>query len=305
MIAASKVHKCPECGDKNFFVNKERGEVICKNCSFVVEDAMMDFGRERICDSEDFEKKSRSGAPFDPRVANNLITSVGNKDDLRKLPRSQRYLFTRIRKKNNWTSSSLEQNLNNSLTNLKLISSNLKVTEHIEKEAARIYRTAVEKGLTKARSNELIVIGCLYAVCRKEGFPKTLKEFSEVTGYTRKQIGKIYRFLIRALKINIQPGNAVDFVAKFSSELKLDAKVQTKAIKMIEQIQKLGLTSGKCPMSIAGTTLYLAGLLVNQKRTQKEISEVSNITEVTLRNRCKEFIKALKLEKKFKGIIVF
>ena len=90
MITESR--KCPECGGNNFFVDRDRGEVICKSCSFVVEEAMMDFGRERVCDGEDIEKKSRSGAPFDPRVVNNLTTEVGNYADLKNLPKKLKCL---------------------------------------------------------------------------------------------------------------------------------------------------------------------------------------------------------------------
>ena len=45
--------KCPDCGHKEFFVHKQKGEAICKNCSFVVDDSMIDFGYEgRIFDDE-------------------------------------------------------------------------------------------------------------------------------------------------------------------------------------------------------------------------------------------------------------
>ena len=40
------IKKCPECGGINLFWNKEKGEVICKDCGLVVEDKMVDFGQE-------------------------------------------------------------------------------------------------------------------------------------------------------------------------------------------------------------------------------------------------------------------
>ena len=62
------IKACPDCGDNKFFENRERGEVICRTCSFVIEDSLFDFGRERTIDMEDAAKKSRSGAPFDPKI---------------------------------------------------------------------------------------------------------------------------------------------------------------------------------------------------------------------------------------------
>ena len=55
MIEAIK--RCPACGHENLFINKEKGEVICSDCSFVVEDALVDFGKDGVLDSEDLAKK--------------------------------------------------------------------------------------------------------------------------------------------------------------------------------------------------------------------------------------------------------
>ena len=40
---AHMVKKCPECGGINLFWNKEKGEVICKDCGLVIEDKMIDM----------------------------------------------------------------------------------------------------------------------------------------------------------------------------------------------------------------------------------------------------------------------
>ena len=43
---ADYIRKCPECGGINLFWNKEKGEIICKECGLVVEEKMVDFGQE-------------------------------------------------------------------------------------------------------------------------------------------------------------------------------------------------------------------------------------------------------------------
>jgi len=289
---------CPECGDNHFFINRDKGEIICKNCSCVVEDSMVDFGRERILDDEDFEKKSRTGAPFDPRVANNLITEVGAPQDIRKLPKSTQMLMNRIRKKNKWTSSSLEQNLSAGLTHLQMICDHLKMPNIVSKEAARIFRLSAEKGLTRARSRENIVAACIYIASKLNTMPKTLNEICATARLDKKSIAKTYKLLLRNLEIKIMPSNPYDFLGRFTSELKLDAKIQTDAAKIIKQIEKIGANSGKNPTSLAATSLYLATLKNKTRVTQKQISDVSGITETTLRNRCKEMMKKLGLSKK-------
>lgn len=291
--------KCPDCGHENFFVDSDKGEVICRNCSFVVEDAQIDFTSEtRAFDLAQLETRSRTGAPFDPRVANNLSTAIGNRQDLSKLDRRQKVLMQRIKKKNNWTSNSLEINFNTALNNLKMISNYLKLPEYVEKEAAVIYRNAAEKGLTIKRSIESIVVGSLYIAARIHGIPKSMDEFVKASKISKKVLGKTYKLIVRELSLKLVPCDPVDFVARFASILNLSAKVQTSALKMIEQAKKKQMLSGLSPISVAATTLYLSGLKEKEKRTQKEVADKTGITEATLRSRCKDFIRELKLKVK-------
>ena len=92
--------------------------------------------------------------------------------------------------------------------------------------------------------------------------------------------------------------NPTDFVGRFASDLGLNAKIQTKTVRLIEKMQKAGLNSGKSPISLAATALYITTLLEKTRVTQKRIAEVSGITETTLRNRTNEMVKKLKIKKK-------
>ena len=56
------------------------------------------------------------------------------------------------------------------------------------------------------------------------------------------------------------------------------------------------LTYGKSPTGITAAALYIAGYQTNQIRTQREISEITNVTEVTIRNRYKGLLDSLDFE---------
>ena len=295
------IKNCPDCGHASFFHNKEKGEVICRNCSYVIDDTLIDFGEDtRAFDFDELSSKSRTGAPFDPRVANNLTTAVGNHSDLEKLPKKTKQLMQRIRKKNSWTSSTLEVNFSTALGQLRLISSFCRLPDSVEREAAVIYRRAAEKGLTIKRSIESIVVGSAYIAARQFGLPKSMDEFVKASKISKKVLGKTYKMIVRELDLKLTPSNPVDYVERFGSALGLSAKSQTDAIKMIERAQKDEITSGLSPVSVAATTLYLAALRCGERRTQKEVSEATNITEATLRSRCKDFMKALKVKVKIR-----
>ena len=53
------------------------------------------------------------------------------------------------------------------------------------------------------------------------------------------------------------------------------------------------ITTGKNPNSLAAAALYIAALKNNIKCAQNDISKTCQITEVTLRNRYKEFLRVL------------
>ena len=83
--------------------------------------------------------------------------------------------------------------------------------------------------------------------------------------------------------------------------MKLSAETQSKSIEILEKAQKAELTSGRGPTGIAAAALYVAALLHSEKRTQREVADVAGVTEVTIRNRYKELLDELKLDKEIKN----
>jgi len=296
------VKKCPECGGINLFWNKEKGEIVCKDCGLVIEDKMVDFGQEwREFDSDSGQSKRRTGAPMTyTQFDQGLGTEVGGKGDFFKLGSKNRSKFFRLRKWQYRISTAIERNLKLALAELKRVGSYLKLPKSVEEEAARIYTLAVQRGLVRGRSMESVVAGALYAACRRHDVPRTLDELSEASGIEKKEIGRTYRFVTRELGITILPSNPADYIARFASALKLSAETQSKSIEILEDAQKAELTSGRGPTGIAAAALYVAALMHGEKRTQREVADVAGVTEVTIRNRYKELLDKLKLEKEIK-----
>lgn len=296
------VKKCPECGSINLFLNRDKGEVICKDCGLVVEDKMVEFGQDwREFESDNSTKQRRAGAPMTyTQYDQGLGTEVGQRADLFKLDSKGRDKFFRLRKWQYRISTAIERNLKLALAELKRVSSYLKLPKSVEEEAARIYTLAVQRGLVRGRSMESVVAGALYAACRRHEVPRTLDELSEASGIEKKEIGRTYRFVTRELQINILPSNPADYIARFASSLKLSPETQSRSVEILEKAQKIELTSGRGPTGIAAAALYVAALLHGEKRTQREVADVAGVTEVTIRNRYKELLEELKLEKEVK-----
>ena len=302
-IAREKyIKRCPECGSINLFWNKEKGEVICKDCGLVIEDKMVDFGPEWREFEDGDESLRRTGAPSTyTQFDQGLGTEIGQKGEIYKLGK-QKNKFFRLRKWQYRVSTAIERNLKLALAELKRVSSYLKLPKSVEEEAARIYTLAVQRGLVRGRSMESVVAGSLYAACRRHEVPRTLDEISEASGIDKREVGRTYRFVTRELNITILPSNPVDYIARFSSSLKLSPATQSKSIEILEKAQKKELTSGRGPTGIAAAALYVSALLHGEKRTQREVADVAGVTEVTIRNRYKELLDKLDLEKEVKKV---
>jgi len=301
----SYVKKCSECGSINLMINKDKGEVICRDCGLVIEERMIDFGQEwSEFDSEQSEKRRRTGAPMTySRYDRGLGTDIGQKGDIFKLQGKGMSKFFRLRKWQYRISTAIERNLKLALAELKRVASYLKLPKSVEEEASRIYTMAVQRGLVRGRSMESVVAGALYAACRRHEVPRTLDELSEASGIDKKEVGRTYRFVTRELGIRILPSNPVDYIPRFASALKLNPETQSRAVEILEMAENSELTSGRGPTGIAAASLYVAALINNEKRTQREVADVAGVTEVTIRNRYKELFKKLNLKDKLKESI--
>ena len=69
-------------------------------------------------------------------------------------------------------------------------------------------------------------------------------------------------------------------------------KCRNVAVRLIETALQQGFKlAGKDPKGVAAASIYISSKLCNEKRTQKEICNLTQITEVTLRNRVKDLMK--------------
>ena len=295
------VKKCPECGSVNITADEYLGEITCNECGLVIEEKMADTGIDLQGKFNKDEKKSRGGAPISiQKFDKGLTTNVGEISDIYKLEPSQTRKFLRLKKWQERVSTSIERNLRLAMAELRVISSYLSLPNVVRDEAARVYNFVLQRGLVRGRSMESVIAACLYAACRSYNIPRTLDEMATASDVERKEIGRTYRFIIRKLGIKVKQSSPKDYISRFSSVLKLSPKTQNDALNVLRQAEKVELTSGRGPAGIAAAALYVAALINDEKKTQREVADIAGITEVTIRNRYKELIEKLKLEDKIK-----
>jgi transcription initiation factor TFIIB len=191
------------------------------------------------------------------------------------------------------TKDASERNLRFALSEIDRMASALGVPRSVREVASVIYRRALTEDLIRGRSIEGVATSCLYAACRQEGIPRNLEEVSEVSRVDQKEIGRTYRYIATELSLKMEPVNPKEYVPGFTSELEVSEDVTMQANEIIDETADQGLLSGRSPTGYAAAAIYAASLLCNEKQTQREVAEVAQVTEVTIRNRYQEQIEAM------------
>src|SRR3989304_1569991 len=300
---AQRVQQCPECGSQRLMRDPDAAEIVCMNCGYVVASKLADRGPEwRPCDDEQRAKRTRVGAPLTYTIHDKgLSTTIDWHDrDIygKSLSPGQKAQVYRLRK---WqrrirVSDATERNLAYALSEITKISNNLNLPKNILETASVIYRKAVKERLIRGRSIQGVTSAAIYLACRQCALPRTLDEIAQSSTVHKKEGGRSYRFLIKELNYSIPPLRPSQYITKFSNQLTMQGKVEEIAHKILAAAKELKLTSGRGPTGIAAAASYIASVLTGERKTQREIAEIAQVTEVTIRNRYKELVERLMLQ---------
>jgi len=295
-----KVQQCPECGSARLMRDYEYAEIVCMDCGFVVATKLTDRGPEwRAFDDEQRAKRTRVGAPLTYTIHDKGLSTMIDWHDRdvygKRLSPGQKAQIYRLRK---WqrrirVSDATERNLAFALSEISKIANNLSLPKNIVETASVIYRKAVKERLIRGRSIQGVTAAALYVACRQCGLARTLEEIAQASNIHKKEVGRSYRFLVKELDYFIPPLKPSQYIAKFSNQLTIQGKVEEIAHKILSAAKELKLTSGRGPTGIAAAASYIASVLTGERKTQREIAEIAQVTEVTIRNRYKELVERL------------
>ena len=291
-MKSSNKQKCPSCNKTTLITDDNSGEVFCKTCGIVLSEGSEASGPEWRSFANDGVDKSRTGAGTSITMHDmGLSTVIGavNKDSTGKpLSSAMKQSFDRIR---TWDSrsqshSATDKNLRQALSEMDKLKDKLSLTDAVIEKAAYIYRKSVEKKLVKGRSIQGLVAACVYAACRDTETPRTLGNVADGINIRRKDVARCYRLVFRELDLKVPVADPVNGIPRIASIAGLGEKTKRKAVEILRKAKKIGVVAGKDPTGLAAAALYLACITEGGNKTQKEISEASGVTEVTIRNRC-------------------
>jgi transcription initiation factor TFIIB len=281
----SFVQVCMDCGEReNIVEDYKSGYYVCGSCGCTVGNRIIDEGGEwRSFGDSNRADPTRTGSAGNPFLeAEQLDTMISAGSGMNS------YTLSKIQMKNSMRGP--ERALKHGLNLITAFCERANISKTIIDRAHYIFKNIEEKKLLKGKNIEGVVGACIYIACRQEECPRTFKEISVMTGVQKREIGRSFKLISPHLD-KITTMSTGNIIARFCSDLNLSIKIQKVATEISNAAHESGCLAGKSPDSIAAAVIYMVtNLFPDEKKVQKDIQFVTNVTEVTIKNTYKELL---------------
>ncbi|GFN42368.1 MAG: transcription initiation factor B [Marine Group I thaumarchaeote] len=304
-----ETQSCPEC-QSSLIDDVQNGEIICSGCGVVVADQMADHGPESKGSSlEEKMKLARATGQTTYSQHDLGITteiSMSTKDFSGKSINTE--IANQMHNLRKWqqrvrVSSPRERRLANVLAKIGEACNSLSLTKNVLETASMIYRNLDDKMDVKGKSVASISAATIYMACKQCDIVRSLDEICQGLCAQKEVKAKVklaaryYRTMVMEMGSFTAPIITIDkYISKFANLSKTDVRVERLALEIAEKTKDNNIADGKAPNGIAAAYLYVASVLLGQNVLQRDVSSIAGVTEVTIRNRCKEILTSYQLK---------
>lgn len=183
--------------------------------------------------------------------------------------------------------SSSDRALLNAFREINGMADRINLPKTIVDRANTLFKQVHDGKNLKGRANDAIASACLYIACRQEGVPRTFKEICAVSKISKKEIGRCFKLILKALETSVDLITTGDFMSRFCSNLGLPNMVQRAATHIARKAVEIDIVPGRSPISVAAAAIYMASQASDDKRSQKEIGDIAGVADVTIRQSYK------------------
>lgn len=175
----------------------------------------------------------------------------------------------------------------------------LELPDEVCNEAMKIFREATMEGLLEGRCLHTMFAGCLYVASQKTSMVISPAQFVRTApnGVEENQMIRSAKYIKRQLSLSISPTSPNSLLEDYAEELDFSEDAIEEAENILSACTEENIVSGKSPRAVVAGCLYIAGV-IHEGTSQKEVSNVIDVTEVTIRNRYKEQMEVAGIEQK-------
>jgi len=300
---------CPVCG-KPLIGDTFKGEVVCPLCGFVVSEQLMDRGPEwkAIVEPEDKAKRVRVGAPRTIALHDfGLSTIIGRdmKDSHGQyLDRKARNQYYKLQKwQNRVRTTPTERSLSGVLFKITEVSRNLDLPRNVLETAAQIFRDCARLKISRSKSIIGMTAASVYLACRKCGVGRSIKDVADAANANQRTVAKYYRLILKEVETDyIPPPSIWKYISKLVNMGNINPRVERLALLIARKTNDSKISSGKSPAGLAAAYVYIASVMLGVHIPQREIADIAEVTEVTIRNRCREILEHFTITQSLKSL---
>ncbi|XP_060074698.1 transcription initiation factor IIB-like [Ylistrum balloti] len=277
---------CPQHPDAPLVEDYHAGDMICPECGLVVGDRVVDVGTEwrTFSNEKNTKDPSRVGSAENPLLDGSDLSTMIAMDPKQEMMTDE---FGKPMYRNRRTINSSDRALINAFREINQMGDRLNLPKMIADRANTLFKQVHEGKTLKGRSNDAIASACMYIACRQEGVPRTFKEICAVSKISKKEIGRVFKLILKTLETNVALITTGDFMSRFCSNLGLPLSVQKAATVIARKAVDMDLVAGRSPISVAAAAIYMASQGSATKKSEQEIGEIAGVAEVTIRQSYK------------------
>ena len=281
------------CKENNIVTDTNTGEIACSNCGSVSSEKIIDTTQFSGFSGEKYLNNSRVGMKTSLKMADRGLSTIMESQDKdssgKRLSNENRRMFYRLRMWDRNSRSAMSvKSFQKAFVLLDGISSKLALPESVVEETAYLFRKIASKKILAGRSTASMLCATVYMICRVTDTPRTLQDVANAGNIKKKNLQRIYRFLMKEFELYPKTYNPREFVTRVSKAVEISEKTERLAFKILTISEKKNVSASKNPMAMAAAAIHLASLINNEKIPQLKIAKVSGISAVTIRYRTKE-----------------
>ena len=289
--------ECRVCGSTQLVTIPDSGEIVCEHCGAVISDKAEEKEWRTFVTSTAGKKgddENRTGMPFSlARSDKGLSTIIGRTNKDAKGTKINSSMISAIERLRRWDSrikvyTSTDKNLTQAFAQLDTLKDKLGLPSAVIEKTAYIYRKAQENRLVVGRSISALLAASIYAACREMGIPRTLNDIARKSNVKRKSVAKYYRQLLLELDLMIPMVEPMKCITRIANKAKVSEKTKHHAINIMNTVIENEISAGKDPMGLAATVIYASCIKTGEIKTQKQLADAADISDMTLRTRLKD-----------------
>jgi transcription initiation factor TFIIB len=255
------------------------GNYVCKVCNNVVSRFIDSQAEWRYYGHEDNKTSdpTRCGAPINELLPNSSLGSIIS------CQMFENQTMRLIRKYHTWNSMSYkERSLYNIFDNITVNAANSGISPSIIEEAKNLYKKLSESKISRGDNRHGLIASSIYMSCKTHKVPRSAKEIAKIFNLKTTTMTKGCKKFQDLIKIELESTNANDFIERFCSKLHISSEIRELCKHIIQKSTELNVVSSNTPPSIAAATIYMCVLITKTNISKKDISNVCEISQVTL-----------------------